>query len=75
LKASQECEEEDFEGIIDSLLEFNSSINVLCSEVSLVSFKFEVEVEKIRLENQKADILTKDMPFDGFRKVRRLLCG
>jgi len=47
LKASQECEEEDFEGIIDSLLEFNSSINVLCSEVSLVSFTFEVEVEKI----------------------------
>jgi len=34
-----------------------------------------IEIEKIESEKQKADILTKGLPLDGFRKMRRLLCG
>jgi len=34
-----------------------------------------IEIEKIESEKQKADILTQGLPFDGFRKMRRLLCG
>jgi hypothetical protein len=34
-----------------------------------------IEIEKIESEKQKADILTKGLPFDGFRKMRRLHFG
>ena len=34
-----------------------------------------IAIEKIESEKQKADILTKGLPLDGFRKMRRLLCG
>lgn len=35
----------------------------------------EVEIKKIKSEDQKADILTKGLQTDKFRAIRKLLCG